>query len=90
MNHNQQVSYVEYSWEQGVEEETWKQELAKLHIMSKDTNFHLTYQYVVAADLLLFNQAQLTQLLKMMKGDAGAAKMQGTLNLSDANWAAGF
>jgi hypothetical protein len=58
--------------------------------MSKDTNFYLTYQDVMAANLLFINQTQLPQLLKMMKSDAGAAKMQGTLNLTDANWAAGF
>jgi hypothetical protein len=44
----------------------------------------------VAADFLLFNQAQLPQLFKMVEGDAGAAKMQGTLNLADTHGAAGF
>jgi hypothetical protein len=44
----------------------------------------------VAADLLFFNQAQLPQLFKMVKSDAGAAKMQGTLDLADTDWAASF
>ena len=90
MNYNQQVSRIKYGWEQGVEEEAWKQQLAQLYIMPKDTDFYLTNQHVVAANILLFNQAQLPQLFKMMKSDAGAAKMQSTLNLAYTNGGSGF
>ena len=90
MNHNQQVSGVEHGWEQGVEEEARKQEFSQLHIVPKHADFYLTNQHVVAADILLFNQAQFPQPLQMMKSNAGATKMQGTLNLSDTDGAASF
>ena len=53
--------------------------------MAEHANLYLANQYVMAADILFFNQAQFTQLLKMMKSNARTAKMQGTLNLSDTH-----
>ena len=58
--------------------------------MAKDTDFYLSNQNVVAADFLFFNQTQFPQLFKMVKSDAGAAKMEGTLNFADADGAASF
>jgi hypothetical protein len=50
----------------------------------------LTYQNIVATNLLLFNQAQLPQLFKVVKSDAGAAKMQGSLDFTNTYRAASF
>jgi hypothetical protein len=58
--------------------------------MPQNTYFDLPNQIVVSAYLLLLHQPQLPQLLKMVKRDAGAAKMQGTLDFSDSDWASRF
>ncbi len=85
MNHQSKIAKVEYGRKQRVEEEAWKQKLAKFYVVAKNTDFDFTHQNIMATDFLLFNQTQLPQLLKMVKSYAGAAKVQSTLNLTYTN-----
>lgn len=56
--------------------------------MAKHSNLYLTNQGIMTANFLLLNQAQLSQLLKMMESYAWTAEMKGTLHFSDSHWSA--
>lgn len=58
--------------------------------MTQHANFNFIDQKVVSTQLLLFDQSQFAKLFKMVIGYAGAAKVQGTLNFSDALGRAAF
>ena len=88
MNHKRQIQAIEYRGKQGIEEEPWKQQLPKLHVMPQHTNFNLADQHVVSADFLLRNQTQLAQLFEMVKCDAWATEVECPLDFADADWVA--
>ncbi len=52
--------------------------------MAKYTDFHFTNQRIATANLFLLHQSQLAQLLQMMESNAGTAKMESSLNLTDS------
>ena len=53
--------------------------------MAQYTNFDFAGQRIVAANVLLFNEPQITQLFKVMLGHAWTAKMQGSLDFAHAH-----
>ena len=58
--------------------------------MAQDSDFYFPNQAVMPPDFLLLHQTELAELFQMVKGDTGTAKMQGTLDFADADWAAIF
>ncbi len=85
MNNQRQIQPIKQRTKQRIEKVPWKQQLTQLYIMLQYANLNLTNQNVMSADFLLLHQPQFPQLLKMVKSDAGTAKMQGTLNLTYTN-----
>jgi hypothetical protein len=51
--------------------------------MFEDADFDFADQIIVATNILLSDQAQITQLLEVMIGHAGAAKTQCLLDVTD-------
>jgi hypothetical protein len=48
-------SNIEYGAKQGVEEVSWEQELAELHVVFEDPNFYLADKHIVSADILFLD-----------------------------------
>ena len=60
LHQKEQEQDVEDGGEQSIEEITWEQEPAQLHVMLEHADFDLTHQNVVSAHFLLLHQAQFT------------------------------
>ena len=84
MYYEQKVNRIEHSAQDSIEEVSWKKKLPQLHKVPQHAYLNFAHQAVLTSSIVFLHKTQLSKLLQMMLGDAGAAEMQGFLDFSGA------